>query len=138
MAQIEHGTLSGVLHDVGLDEFADEVAGEHKQVEEGDAREAAPRPYAIEPKGIEARNSAMKMTIEVDCTPEEARRFLGLPDVSVLNEHLVDEMKKRVDANMAMISPDELVKNWMSFGQGAQEQFRKLMEVGMNAAAPKK
>ncbi len=26
----------------------------------------------------------MKMTIEVDCTPEEARRFMGLPDVSGL------------------------------------------------------
>ena len=80
----------------------------------------------------------MKMTIEVDCTPEEARRFMGLPDVSVLNEHLVDEMKRRIDANMAMISPDELVKNWMSFGAGAQEQVRNLMEVGMHAAAPKK
>jgi 2-iminoacetate synthase ThiH len=79
----------------------------------------------------------MKMTIEVDCSPEEARRFLGLPDVSALNEHLVDEMKKRIDANMAMISPDELVKNWMSFGAGAQEQFRKLMEAGMGSA-PKK
>jgi len=80
----------------------------------------------------------MKMTIEVDCSPEEARRFLGLPDVSALNDHLVAEMKKRIDANMQMISPDELVKNWMSFGAGAQEQFRKLMEVGISAATPKK
>ncbi len=47
-------------------------------------------------------------------------------------------MKSRIDANMTMISPDELVKNWMSFGAGAQEQFRKLMEVGMNAASQKK
>jgi hypothetical protein len=80
----------------------------------------------------------MKMTIEVDCTPEEARRSLGLPDVSALNDHLVAEMQKRIDANMAMISPEELVKNWMSFGAGAQEHFRKLMEVGMGAASPKK
>jgi hypothetical protein len=76
----------------------------------------------------------MKMTIEVDCTPEEARRFLGLPDVSALNDHLVAEMQKRIDANIAMLSPDELVKNWMAFGAGAQEQFRKLMEVGLSAA----
>ena len=80
----------------------------------------------------------MKMTIEVDCTPEEARRFMGLPDVSALNEHLVNEMKGRIDANMSMISPDELMKNWMAFGTGAQEQFRKLMEVGLSAAAARK
>jgi 2-iminoacetate synthase ThiH len=77
----------------------------------------------------------MKMTIEVDCSPEEARRFLGLPDVSALNQHLVSEMQKRIDANMSMLSPDELVKNWMAFGAGAQEQFRKLMEAGLGAAA---
>jgi hypothetical protein len=63
---------------------------------------------------------------------------MGLPDVSVLNDHIIDEMKKRMDANMAMLSPDELVKNWMTLGAGAQEQFRKLMEVGMAAAAPRK
>ena len=80
----------------------------------------------------------MKMTIEVDCSPEEARRFLGLPDVTSLNDQLVEEMKKRVTANMAMISPDEMMKNWMSFGAGAQEQFRKLMDVGLSAANPKK
>ena len=80
----------------------------------------------------------MKMTVEVDCSPEEARRFLGLPDVSSLNDHLVAEMQKRIDSNMSMLSPDELIKNWMAFGTGAQEQFRKLMDVGLsNAAKPK-
>ena len=80
----------------------------------------------------------MKMTIEVDCTPEEARRFLGLPDVTALNETLVEEMQKRLSANMSMLSPDEMMKSWMTFGAGAQEQFRKLMEAGLGAAAPKK
>ena len=70
----------------------------------------------------------MKMTIEVDCTPEEARRFMGLPDVSALNDHLVSEMSKRVDANINLLNPEEFMKNWMSFGTGAQEQFRKFME----------
>ena len=71
----------------------------------------------------------MKMTIEVDCTPEEARRFLGLPDVAALNEHLVAEMGKRIDSNMSLLNPEEFMRNWMSFGTGAQEQFRKFMEA---------
>ena len=56
----------------------------------------------------------MKMTSEIDCTPVEARAFLGLPDVSGLNEHLVKEMQNRMDANMAMLAPDELLKNWLA------------------------
>jgi hypothetical protein len=79
----------------------------------------------------------MKMTVEVDCTPEEARRFLGLPDVSSLNDHMVAEVTKRIDANMSMLAPEELLKNWMAFGVGAQEQFRKLMEVGLTSAGKK-
>ena len=75
----------------------------------------------------------MKMTIEIDCTPVEARAFLGLPDVSALNEHLVKEMQNRMDANMAMLAPEELMKNWMAFGVGAQEQFRKLMTAAATA-----
>lgn len=51
------------------------------------------------------------MTIEIDCTPIEARSFLGLPDVSPLNEKLVEEMQARMSANMNMLSPEELMKN---------------------------
>ncbi|MDP1872618.1 DUF6489 family protein [Phenylobacterium sp.] len=76
----------------------------------------------------------MKMTVEVDCTPAEARAFLGLPDVSDLNERLIKEMQTRMEANMAMASPDELVKAWTTFGMGAQEQFRKLMTAAAEGA----
>jgi hypothetical protein len=76
----------------------------------------------------------MKMTIEVGCTPEEARRFLGLPDVSTLNDHMVKELQSKITSNMSLLSADDLVKNWMAFGVGAQEQFRKLMETSLKAA----
>jgi hypothetical protein len=76
----------------------------------------------------------MKIKVEVDCTPKEARAFLGLPDVEALNAHMVKEMKARMDANMGLIAPEELMKNWMAFGGQASEQFMKLM----TAAAAKR
>jgi hypothetical protein len=69
----------------------------------------------------------MKLSIEIDCTPEEARAFFGLPDVGPLNERLVDEMQSRLAANLSLLAPEDLLKNWLSFGAGAQEQFRKLL-----------
>ena len=69
----------------------------------------------------------MKVTIEVDCTPTEARSFFGLPDVTVLNDHLVQEMKNRMDANINMLQPEELMRSWMTFGGAAQEQFMRMM-----------
>ncbi len=71
----------------------------------------------------------MKVTIEIDCTPAEARSFMGLPDVSTLNDHLVQEMKNRIDANLHMLQPEELLKNWMNFGGQAQESFMQLMRA---------
>ena len=75
----------------------------------------------------------MKVKLEVDCTPAEARSFLGLPDVEALNKHVVDEMKSRIDAGVAMVAPEELMKSWMSLGGQATEQFRKLMTAAMTA-----
>ena len=75
----------------------------------------------------------MKVTVEVDCTPLEARSFLGLPDVNALNDHMVAEMKKRMDSNIAMAAPEELMKNWMSFGGQASEQFMKMMTAAAGA-----
>lgn len=69
----------------------------------------------------------MKVTVEVDCTPSEARAFLGLPDVTPINDALVEEMQSRLKTNINMLKPDELMKNWMSMGGQAQEHFMKLM-----------
>jgi hypothetical protein len=76
----------------------------------------------------------MKAKLEVDCTPAEARAFLGLPDVSSLNEHMVQEMKSRLDANMALVAPEELMRNWMVIGGQASEQFMKLMTAAAGGA----
>jgi hypothetical protein len=73
----------------------------------------------------------MKLNIEIDCTPAEARAFLGLPDVTPLNDLLVAEMKTRMEANMAAMQPEEVMKSWTSFGLQAQDQFRRAMEAAV-------
>lgn len=69
----------------------------------------------------------MKFTVNVECTPEEARRFVGLPDVTPLNEMLVSEMTARAQENLRMMAPDAIMRSWMSFGGQAQDAFMKMM-----------
>ena len=78
----------------------------------------------------------MKAKLEVDCTPAEARAFLGLPDVAALNDHMVKEMRRRMDANLAAAAPEELMRNWMAFGGQASEQFMKLMTAATASVRP--
>jgi hypothetical protein len=77
----------------------------------------------------------MKFTVNVECTPEEARRFMGLPDVTPINEQLVEEMGKRMEQNLALMSPDTMMQAWMSVGTQAQDAFVKLMTSATGGAA---
>ena len=83
----------------------------------------------------------MKFTVEADCTPVEARAFLGLPDVTPLNEQMVREMSSRLSSNMSLLKPEELMKSWMNLGGQAQEQFMKMMTSaaagGLGSAPPR-
>ena len=76
----------------------------------------------------------MKFTVNVECSPEEARRFMGLPDVTPINEQLVSEMGKRMEANLKLMSGESLMSSWMSVGTQAQDAFVKLMTSGVTAA----
>lgn len=40
----------------------------------------------------------MKISIDVEVSPEEARRFFGLPDVAPIQEHLIKRVQDQVDA----------------------------------------
>lgn len=77
----------------------------------------------------------MKFTVNVECSPEEARRFIGLPDVSPMNEMLVAEMSKRMEQNMAFMNPETMMSAWMSVGTQAQDAFVKLMTSTTQSAA---
>jgi hypothetical protein len=76
----------------------------------------------------------MKFTVNVECSPEEARRFMGLPDVTPINEALVSEMTSRMQKNLALMSGENMMSSWMSVGTQAQDAFVKLMTSGVAAA----
>ena len=38
----------------------------------------------------------MKISIDLDCTPEEARRAVGLPDLTPLHNMFLTEMQKQM------------------------------------------
>lgn len=69
----------------------------------------------------------MKVKVDIECTPEEARAFFGLPNVTPMNDVLVEEMTKRMQENIGALEPEALMRNWMTFGGQMQDQFMALM-----------
>lgn len=56
----------------------------------------------------------MKITIDIDCTPLEARTFLGLPDVQPMQQAFLAEVEKRMMAEAQRFSPEGLARMWLS------------------------
>lgn len=79
----------------------------------------------------------MKMTVEVDCTPEEARAFLGLPDLRPLHAAVMGQMEKQMlEAASAFSSPDALLRTWLSLLPGGAEQMREMFGRFFGATRP--
>lgn len=55
----------------------------------------------------------MKITFDIDCTPQEARALLGLPDLEPLQQQLVNELQRQLDRNLSLMDPETLIKTWL-------------------------
>ncbi|HVJ35519.1 MAG TPA: DUF6489 family protein [Terriglobia bacterium] len=68
----------------------------------------------------------MKVKIDLECTPEEARTFFGLPDVQPMQKVMMQEMQDRMMSAMRGTDAETLLKTWMPAGVAGLEQMQKL------------
>jgi len=82
----------------------------------------------------------MKVTMEIDCTPAEARLFFGLPNVEPMQEAVMAQLEKTMLTEMHRFSPEGIMKTWLSlFPQNAerfQEMFGSMFGQGMFGQVP--
>ena len=70
----------------------------------------------------------MKVTVDFDCTPEEARRFMGLPDLTPVHEAYIERMQKAVSEGVTPEYFTEMMKNWAPMGEGAMNMWRTMFD----------
>ena len=80
----------------------------------------------------------MKVNIEIDCTPAEARAFMGLPDVTKANEAYVDAAMKSMQNLGSVEQLEAFAKQLAPMGQMGMKLFQQVMEGGAAFASPKK
>lgn len=80
----------------------------------------------------------MKVHIDIDCTPEEARTFFGLPDVAPMQEVVMKELQDRMMAAMRSMDPETLMKTWMPAGIAGLEQMQKMFWQQFGGQQPPK
>lgn len=76
----------------------------------------------------------MKVNVEVECSPEEARRFLGLPDVTKANEVYVEAITNAMQGAGSFDQLQELTKQIAPMGQFGLKLFQQFLENGVAMA----
>lgn len=83
----------------------------------------------------------MKVNITMDMTPEEARAFMGLPDVAPLQKQMIEQMEQRMKAAFDTGDPEAMMRAWMPLGGAeALQQFQKFFweTAGLTATGAKR
>ena len=70
----------------------------------------------------------MKVSVDVDCTPEEARRFLGLPDLSAVHEAYVEKMKAALAEGPTPEIFAEMAKAWGPMNEAGMTMWKQMLE----------
>jgi hypothetical protein len=77
----------------------------------------------------------MKISVDVDCTPEEARRFLGLPDLGPVHQAYVERMTRFAGEGLTADSMAEMMKAWGPMNEAGMAMWRSMLE-GMGGNKP--
>ncbi len=67
----------------------------------------------------------MKVTINIECTPEEARAFLGLPDLASLQGEVLEKLRERMLGNVEAMDPEKMMETLLPGGVKGWEQMQK-------------
>ena len=78
----------------------------------------------------------MKFKFDIECTPEEARAFVGLPNVAPMQERMMEELEERLQENMRNLSPEEMVKTWMPATMQGLGEMQKMFWSQMGVKMP--
>ena len=67
----------------------------------------------------------MKINVEIDCTPAEARQFFGLPDLQPMQDRILADMEERLRAAANSLSPETVMQQWFSSIPVGTDQMRQ-------------
>ena len=78
----------------------------------------------------------MKITVDIDCTPDEARAFFGLPNVQPMQDAMMKKIEERTLAGLDAMSPEALLKHWLPAGVQGLEQLQTLFWQSLQGKTP--
>jgi hypothetical protein len=80
----------------------------------------------------------MNFKIDLDITPEEIRRLMGLPDIQAFQEELLTQIRQQMMAGAEGYDPQSLMRPFMNQTLASMETFQKMFGSMLGATVAKK
>ena len=71
----------------------------------------------------------MKVNVEVNCTPEEARAFFGLPDLGPMQQRVMGEIEDRLRSSLNAMNPETIFKTWLPASMQGMDQMQQMQQA---------
>jgi hypothetical protein len=68
------------------------------------------------------------LSFDVDCTPAEARQFMGLPDFEPMQKRALEDIERRMKDSLDRYSPESLLTAWMQPGSMNTDWFQEILK----------
>ena len=70
----------------------------------------------------------MKITMDIECSPEEARRLMGLPDMGPIHDIYLDKLKETMSQGLTPETVDRMIRTWTPMGEAGMNAWRQMIE----------
>ena len=80
----------------------------------------------------------MKINVEIDCTPQEARQMMGLPDLEPMQKAMMEKLQGQMDNAVDEMDAQAILKQWMPGGSPGIDQMQKFFWSALQSATEPK
>lgn len=70
----------------------------------------------------------MNIGMKIECTPEEARRLMGLPDLQPIHDLYIDKLRETMTEGLSPDTMEKLVRAWSPMSEMGMGAWRQMID----------
>jgi hypothetical protein len=70
----------------------------------------------------------VNITMNIECTPEEARRLMGLPDMGPIHDLYLDRLREAMTNGVSPEMVEQMVRTWTPMGEVGMNAWRQMVD----------
>lgn len=70
----------------------------------------------------------MNISMNIECTPEEARRLMGLPDMGPIHDLYLNKLREAMTSGLTPDMMENMIRTWAPMGEVGMNAWRQLID----------